>query len=363
MFQLIKNPKIDFVGKRKIAYVVSGLLMVLGLVALVQVWRGHANLGIDFEGGSLVQVRFTPPFETDGTKALARMRAVLEQNGLPGVEVQNLLAPQGSGHASADLLIRIRKSDLAVGQAGAKVRGVCEKELPDYHSIAHGETLTAGAKTIEIIATEEVGPAVGKSLRADAVNAILGSMILLFLYVWFRFDRRFGVGAVVATFHDVLAVLGVFWIANKEINLLLVTSLLTLAGYSLTDTVVVFDRIRENLKLLRKDTYEAIFNASINEVLSRTIITSTTVFLVCVALYVFGSPVTRDFALALGMGVIVGTYSSIFVASPVVLEVENFRRRGVAAAARTDAHAKRPPEAPAPAPSVGAPRAGSSSGA
>ena len=344
MFQLIRKTNIDFLGKRYIAYLVSGTLITLGIIALIQVMRGHANLGIDFEGGSMVQLRFSPPLEKDPTTALSSMREALTRNKLAQCEVQSLLRPQGAqANDSSDMLVRLRRSDLAVGQAGATIRAICSREFPKYEFVAKGEKGAPGISTIEVMSSQEVGPAVGKSLRKDAVNAILASMILLFLYIWFRFDPRFGVGAVVATLHDVMAVLGVFWIANKEVNLLLVTSLLTLAGYSLTDTVVVFDRIRENLKLRRKDTYNVIFNASINEVLSRTIVTSTTVFLVCVALYVFGSPVTRDFALALGMGVIVGTYSSIFVASPVVVEIENYRHRkaGGSAAAK--------PSPPAPA--------------
>ncbi len=142
----------------------------------------------------------------------------------------------------------------------------------------------------------------------------------MILYIAWRFEFAFGIAAAIATFHDVLAVLGVFFILGKEVNLLLVTALLTLAGYSLTDTVVVYDRIRENLRLRPRDPLADVMNSSINEVLSRTIVTSSTVFLVCLALFFFGGEVIHDFSFALLIGVIVGTYSSVFVASPVVYE-------------------------------------------
>jgi preprotein translocase subunit SecF len=164
-----------------------------------------------------------------------------------------------------------------------------------------------------------VGPKVGGRLRADAAKAVAMAIIGILIYVAFRFQFKFGVGATIATFHDVLAVLGIFYLMGKEINLILITALLTIAGYSLTDTVVVFDRIRENLKLKQKDSVESVMNTSINEVLSRTIITSTTVLLTSIALFFFGGEVLHDFSLAMIMGVIIGTYSSIFVASPVVL--------------------------------------------
>ncbi len=167
--------------------------------------------------------------------------------------------------------------------------------------------------------TTEIGPKVGGRLRADAAKAVGVAVIGILIYVAFRFQFKFGVGATIATFHDVLAVLGLFFIMGREINLILITALLTIAGYSLTDTVVVFDRIRENLKTRQRESVEAVMNMSINEVLSRTIITSTTVFLTSLALFFFGGEVLHDFSLAMIMGVIVGTYSSIFVASPVVL--------------------------------------------
>ena len=169
----------------------------------------------------------------------------------------------------------------------------------------------------KVIGKSEIGASISQDLRNKAIVAIIISMLGIIIYIAWRFEFIFGIGATIATFHDVLAVLGIFWLFNVEITLLVVTALLTLAGYSLTDTVVVFDRIRENLARRRGKLGE-IINLSVNEVLSRTIITSTTVFLVVVALFFFGGVVLRDFALAMILGVLVGTYSSIFVASPIV---------------------------------------------
>jgi preprotein translocase subunit SecF len=167
--------------------------------------------------------------------------------------------------------------------------------------------------------TTVIGPKVGGRLRADAAKAVALATLGILIYIAVRFRLNFAIGATIATFHDVLAVLGVFYLMGREINLILVTALLTIAGYSLTDTVVVFDRIRENLRMMVKDPVDKVMNLSINEVLSRTIVTSSTVFMTSIALFFFGGEVIHDFALAMIFGVIIGTYSSIFVASPVVL--------------------------------------------
>jgi preprotein translocase subunit SecF len=167
--------------------------------------------------------------------------------------------------------------------------------------------------------TTEIGPKVGSQLRTDAAKAIVLATLGILIYIAIRFRFNFAVGATIATFHDVLAVLGIFYLLGREINLIVVTALLTIAGYSLTDTVVIFDRIRENMKMRLKDPLEDIMNLSVNEVLSRTLVTSLTVLLTSLALFLFGGEVIHDFALAMILGVIVGTYSSVFVASPIVL--------------------------------------------
>jgi preprotein translocase subunit SecF len=292
MIELIKNPNINFLGKRNIAFIVSGILSLIGIIAIVQIATGHANLGIDFAGGTAIQLKF------EKNIALHDVRVALETGGLKDFDLQDLPTEN-------KILIRIKKTEQELGQNSETITGIISQKLPDYAYV--------------IDSTTEIGPKVGGRLRADAAKAVAIAVIGILIYVAFRFQFRFGVGATVATFHDVLAVLGIFFLIGKEINLILVSALLTIAGYSLTDTVVVFDRIRENLKLRQKDSVETVINSSINEVLSRTIITSLTVLMTSVALFFFGGEVLHDFALAMIMGVIIGTYSSVFVASPVVL--------------------------------------------
>ncbi|HSQ91766.1 MAG TPA: protein translocase subunit SecF [Nitrospiraceae bacterium] len=182
---------------------------------------------------------------------------------------------------------------------------VFAKEFPSNHFVVDSST--------------EIGPTIGKKLQEDALIAVVISFAGIILYVAARFELRFGIAAALATFHDVLAVLGAFYILDKEITLLVVTALLTLAGYSMTDTVVVFDRIRENLRMRRRESEETIINNAVNQVLSRTIVTSLTVVLVLIPLALAGGEVLRDFSLALLWGVVFGTYSSVFVASPLLL--------------------------------------------
>jgi len=292
MIELIKNTNIDFLGKRYIAFVVSGILSIIGIVAIVQIATGRANLGIDFAGGTSIQFKFEKPV------VLHNIRLALEEGGLKDFDLQDLPSEN-------KILIRVKKSDQKLGQIAQNVENILQQKLPDNKYV--------------VDSTTEIGPKVGGRLRADAAKAVAVAVIGILVYVAFRFQFNFGVGATIATFHDVLAVLGIFFLLGKEINLILITALLTIAGYSLTDTVVVFDRIRENLKMKQRESVQAVMNLSINEVLSRTIITSATVLLTSLALFFFGGEVLHDFSLAMIMGVVVGTYSSIFVASPVVL--------------------------------------------
>jgi len=292
MLELIKSTKIDFMGKRKLAFVFSGLLCILGIIAIVQVANGKANLGIDFAGGTAIQLKFEKPIE------LHAVRKALEDGGLKDADLQDFPAVN-------KILIRVKKTEQQLGQVSDAITGIIGKTFPGNKYVVDSTTV--------------IGPKVGGRLRADAAQAVGIATLGILIYIAIRFKFNFAVGATIATFHDVLAVLGIFYIMGREINLILITALLTIAGYSLTDTVVVFDRIRENLKIRLKDSTETVMNLSINEVLSRTIITSSTVFMTSLALFFFGGEVIHDFALAMLMGVIVGTYSSIFVASPVVL--------------------------------------------
>jgi preprotein translocase subunit SecF len=292
--ELLGKTNIDFVRLRKYSFFISAILVTLGIIALVQLGRGRANMGIDFAGGTSVQLKFEKPFQLD------RARHVLDANGFKDSELQQFT--EGN-----KLLIQVKKStNIPVGKVADRIKEIFTDAFSDNKFIVEGST--------------EIGPKVGQSLQHDALIAVIISAIGMILYIAWRFEFSFGIAAVIATFHDVLTVLGVFFILGKEVNLLLVTALLTLAGYSLTDTVVVYDRIRENLRLRTRNPLADVMNSSINEVLSRTIVTSSTVFLVCLALFFFGGEVIHDFSFALLIGVIVGTYSSVFVASPVVYE-------------------------------------------
>ena len=292
MLEILGKTNVDFMGKRRYAFLFSGIMVVLGVIALIQIARGQANLGIDFAGGTAVQLKF------DQSIRIEDARKALESNGLADAELQEF------GQENK-LLIRVKASTTIEEKTAEKVVSIFSKEFPSNKFVVESST--------------EIGPTIGKKLQSDALVAIVISFAGIILYIAARFELRFGVAAALATFHDVLAVLGAFYLLDKEITLLVVTALLTLAGYSLTDTVVVFDRIRENLRLRRREQEETMINNAINQVLSRTIVTSLTVVLVLIPLTLAGGEVLHDFSLALLGGVIFGTYSSVFVASPLLL--------------------------------------------
>ncbi len=290
MLQILHKTNMDFMGWKNVSFTISALLIALGLVGVVQVARQKANLGIDFVGGTTVQLSFKENLPID------QARAALEKNGLQGASIQKV----GEGNA---ILIKVRESE----GTSDNIQTIFKQEFPNNPSDPESTKIT------------EIGPVIGQALQKDALIAIVVSLLAIIVYIALRFEFKFGVAAAIATFHDVMAVLGIFYLLHWEINLLIVTALLTLAGYSLTDTVVVFDRIRENLRRAKREPLPKLVNTSINEVLSRTIITSLTVVLVLVPLALFGGDVLHDFSIALLMGVIVGTYSSIFVASPILV--------------------------------------------
>ena len=303
--EIVGKTNIDFLGLRRVAFIGSTLMVLLGLIASVQIARGQANLGIDFVGGTSVQVLFERPVD------LGEVRRVLAAGGFADSELQQFVGGRR-------LFIRMKASGESVAGTGAKIK----------------ETLTQGFSDNPFIleSSNEVGPVIGRELQVAALWAIVVSLLGIVTYIAWRFEFRFGIAATVATFHDVLVVLGIFFLMGKEITLLIVTALLTLAGYSLTDTVVVFDRIRENFRARRRGSLAEIINASINEVLSRTIMTSLTTLLAIFAIFLLGGEVLRDFSLALLFGIVVGTYSSVFVASAIVYEWRvRGRRPGVRA--------------------------------
>jgi preprotein translocase subunit SecF len=266
--------RIDFLGKRRTAVVVSAVLAVIGIIAALSIPLGRANLGTDFSGGVAVQFRFERPFEMDN------VRGLLTKGGFPDADLQEFAGTN-------KLLVRIKRPE-------GDLRKI---------STTLGEVFTEGLPRNPFIvdSTTEVGPTVGKKLQRDALLAVSIALFGILLYVAWRFEFRFGVAAVAATFHDVLAVLGMIFVIDKEINLLIV------------------DRIRENLTKKTREELPELINRSINEVLRRTIVTSGTTLLVLIALITFGGEVIHDFSVTLALGVLVGTYSSIFVASPLLL--------------------------------------------
>lgn len=293
--QIIKKTHFDFIGKRKISFTISAIIAIIGIVAIVQIARGAANLGIDFTGGTALQLKFEKPV------SLQEARKALTKNGLE-VSLQEIT----DGNK---LLIKVGKTTLETGKVAETVENVFKNDFAANPFIVESST--------------EIGPSIGDKLRKDTLIAIVVAMLGIIIYIAWRFDLKFGIAAALATFHDVLAILAIFYVLDKEINLLLITAVLTIAGYSLTDTVVVFDRIRENMHKNMKESLMNVFNFSINEVLSRTIITALTTLLAALSLFLFGGEVIHDFSFALVVGILVGTYSSIFVASPLVVLWEN----------------------------------------
>jgi len=295
-FQFIKTPKFDYMQLKKITFSISGVLVLLGLIAFVQIARGKANLGVDFTGGILVQYHAEQPF------TLKEVRKVLSDNGLDEVSLQQV-------ENEHRLIVRLKKSEEKASNLGDRILNILDANLAEKGFVMESQ--------------EAIGSSISEVLRNKALQAIAISLFGVILYLAMRFDLSFGVAAAIATFHDVLVVLGVCWLFNIEITLLIVTALLTLAGYSLNDSVVVFDRIRENMKKAEQSAARAkpltsTINMSINEVLSRTIVTSLTTALVLVALFFMGGTVIHDFSFALLVGLVVGTYSSVFVASPLL---------------------------------------------
>lgn len=293
--QLIRsNTHIDFIGKRKIAMSISGILLLLSISLLI--FKG-LNFGIDFTGGTLVEIKFDQP------PAVTEVRKSLKPAGYSHAIIQEYGSPD-------EILIRVQNKN---GEESSTIST----------TVLNALTARFGADNVHMRRVEFVGPQVGKELARAGIMAVLIAMLAILVYVTFRFELRFALGADAALLHDVTIVLGLFALTGKEFNLPIVAALLTVIGYSLNDTIVVFDRIRENLATNRKkkkpDTEVDVTNLSVNQTLTRTLMTSLTTLLVVVALFFLGGEVIHGFALALIAGIVVGTYSSIYIASPVML--------------------------------------------
>ena len=336
------NTNVDFIGNRKIAFIASLALIIVSVVSLLI--KGGPNYGIDFAGGMLIQVRFSQSI-TPG-----EIREVLRTVGIDEASVQQFGEIGGN-----EYLIRAEKLSEAPEKLSDKIKGALEHANPD--------------NSVEVRRVEMVGPKVGQDLREKALKALFAAILLIAVYISGRFELkwitgiivatvlliaiylfsifhvptptliiiallvtlglcvylqlRYALGAIVALIHDVIITVGILSLTDKEFTLPIVAALLTIIGYSLNDTIIVYDRIRENLRKHHKEPYGTVINKSINETLSRTILTSLTTLLVVIALFVFGGGIIHDFAFAMMIGIIVGTYSSIYVASPILILLQN----------------------------------------
>jgi len=297
MLQILHGVNVNWMARRHIAFLVSGVCVLISIASLIM--HGGPRYGVDFTGGSLIEIQVTPPVHVD------EVRSAVDRAGLAGSEIQGLARP-------GQFLIR---AEAKPGKASP--------------SSAISNAVQAGdpGRKVEVLRVESVGPRVGNELRGAAIKAIFFALGFILIYVGIRYDWRYSVGAVAALFHDVFITLGALSITNKEITLTVVAALLTIAGYSINDTIVVFDRIRERSKTLRREPPEKVMNVAINETLSRTVITSFTVFLSVVSLFALGGEVIHDFSFAMLVGVVFGTYSSVYVASGLALEVQLWLER------------------------------------
>jgi preprotein translocase subunit SecF len=293
--ELIKpGTNFDFIRFRFIALGISWVLIAIGLVSLLL--HGGPNYGIDFSGGVMVHLRFHKP------QPIGEIRSALTTINLGDSTIQDF------GSAGVEFLVRLPVE-------ASETKGISD-------TLTQALEQKFGKENFEVLRVELVGPRVGQELRQRALLAVLFSTLLMSAYIWFRFELRFGIGAAVALVHDVLMVVGALSVLNYEIDLTVVAGLLTVVGFSVHDTVIVCDRIRENMRKSRRDSMGTLINRSINETLSRTVLTTGTAILVVLSLFVLGGNVIRGFAFTLLVGFIVGTYSSIYIASPIVLWLE-----------------------------------------
>ena len=313
-----QNTKINFVGYRRFSYPLSALLIVASIaVFLVQ----GLNFGIDFRGGVLIEIK------TEGPADVVELRDRLGALGLGEVQVQEFGAPD-------DILIRVQQQDGSEEEQAAVIVQI---------------KTALGDQVSEYRRTEFVGPTVGGELIESAIWAVVLAIGAILVYIWFRFEWQFGVGAVIALTHDVITTIGLFALTQLEFNLATVAAILTIAGYSINDTVVIYDRVREELRRYKKMDISELLNLAANRTLSRTFMTSITTLIALIALALFGGSIIRDFAFAMIWGVIIGTYSSVFVAVPVLLGLK-MSREGLMrdseedTAATDDATPESPPE-------------------
>ena len=302
--RIIKETNINFMGKTKIAALLSTLMILAGAISMVL--NGGPKLSIDFKGGTLIAVNFTESIDIE------KVRSELKSVSIDGQIFNFSNAEIKHFGDNSNIAIRIASIDNEPEQFSKKITDKLASIFPD---------LVPEDKENFILSLEKVGPKVGAELSSNALMAILSALALILVYVSIRFEFKYAIGAIAALTHDVLITLGVFSILNYEVSLAVIAAFLTIVGYSLNDTIVIFDRVRENVKALKNVQMKSVINRSINESLSRTIVTSLTTFFVVLVLFLIGGEVIHTFSFAMMVGVIIGTYSSIFVASPVVIKM------------------------------------------
>jgi len=293
--EFFRQTNFDFIGIRKYTYIFSGLVTLLSLFWII--FHGF-NYGIDFTGGTSLELKFEKPI------AIADVRSIVSSTGFSDSEIKQIGAKEDNSY-----LVRVGLKEEGV-QVADVVQSQFSKDLPD--------------NKYEVLAVTQIGPKIGGELRRGAIMSILVALLGLLIYIGWRFDSKFAVGAVIATFHDVIFVLGIFTFLGLEMSLTVLAALLTIVGYSINDTIVVYDRIRENLKIHRRDDLPTIMNLSMNQTLSRTLLTGVSTLVVLIILFFMGGEVIHDFSFTLFIGTVIGTYSSIYVASALVLDWNNW---------------------------------------
>ena len=303
--RIVKDTNIDFMSKTFIASCISALLILVGTVSLIT--NGGPKLSIDFKGGTLVAVNFTEPVDIN------KIRSSLSSVSIDGQNFDFSKEEIKHFGDESNIAIRIASIENEPPRFANRVSESLASIYPD---------LLPSEKSDFILSIDKVGPKVGAELSSDAVLAILYALGFILIYISIRFELKYAIGAIAALTHDVLITLGVFSILGYEISLAVIAAFLTIVGYSLNDTIVIFDRVRENVKSLKGSSMESVINQSINDSLSRTIVTSLTTFLVVLILFLVGGEVIHTFSFAMIVGVVIGTYSSIFVASPIVIKMD-----------------------------------------
>lgn len=309
--------KFNFIGNRKIAYIISSILVIVSIAALLI--KGP-NWSIDFTGGQQIMVKLDPINKDMERASVDAIRSALEKEGITDASIQNLVykitkeeEEAGASKNSTMFLIKTREdSEIEAVEGGLGQSDIITAIVKNVE----GYTIDEDATNIEV-----VSGSIGKELKSRAFTSVIIALVLMVIYIGIRFQFNFGIAAIIALFHDVIIVLGVFCIFNLDLSATIIAALLSIVGYSINDTIVIFDRIREDMRTSRSSQDIAkVFNLALNRTLSRTVITSVTTLIAAVSLYVFAGIVIRDFALAIILGTVIGTYSSLFIASPIVLD-------------------------------------------